>query len=118
MSHELRTPLNAIIGYSEMLIEDAEGRLDGRTTEDLQRINRAGRHLLGLITNVLELSKIEAGRMELQVEEFDRALSFGPPSTSASCWRVTGTTPSRSQVSTDLARCARIASSCGRCCST
>ena len=71
MSHELRTPLNAIIGYSEMLSEEAEGRLDGRTIDDLQRINQAGRHLLGLIESVLELSKIEAGRMELHVEEFD-----------------------------------------------
>ncbi|HZD25395.1 MAG TPA: ATP-binding protein, partial [Alphaproteobacteria bacterium] len=71
MSHELRTPLNAVIGYSEMLLEDAE--LDGRGEDiaDLQRINSAGRHLLALVTDVLDLSKIEAGKMELFTEPFD-----------------------------------------------
>ncbi|MDX1531511.1 MAG: response regulator, partial [Rhodothermales bacterium] len=71
MSHELRTPLNAIIGYAEMLVEEAEdaGRADG--VEDLQKIQSAGRHLLGLINDVLDLSKIEAGRMEVYVEPFD-----------------------------------------------
>jgi PAS domain S-box-containing protein len=70
MSHELRTPMNAIIGYSEMLIEDAE--LDGNeeTVADLSKINSAGQHLLELINNVLDLSKIEAGGMDLHVEHF------------------------------------------------
>jgi signal transduction histidine kinase len=71
MSHELRTPLNAIIGYSEMLTEEGDGNLDQTTLKDLRRITEAGRHLLGLITNVLELSKIEAGRMDVTAEEFD-----------------------------------------------
>jgi signal transduction histidine kinase len=71
MSHELRTPLNAIIGYSEMLQEEAED-LDAQTfLPDLQRINSAGKHLLGLINDILDLSKIEAGRMDLFLEEFD-----------------------------------------------
>jgi signal transduction histidine kinase len=71
MSHELRTPLHAIIGYSEMLIEDGDGRHDGSTVEDLRRITKAGRHLLSLITSILELSKIEAGRLEVTIEPFD-----------------------------------------------
>ena len=71
VSHELRTPLNAIIGYSEMLIEDAEavGQEEART--DLQRILTAGRQLLALINEVLDLSKIEAGKMTLHYEDFD-----------------------------------------------
>jgi signal transduction histidine kinase/CheY-like chemotaxis protein len=71
MSHELRTPLNAVIGYSEMLLEDAQA--DGREeqTGDLKRINSAGKHLLSLVTDVLDLSKIEAGKMEVLWEEYD-----------------------------------------------
>ena len=70
MSHELRTPLNAIIGYSEMLIEEAED--DGLDTygEDLSKINSSGEHLLTLINDILDLSKIEAGKMELHIEKF------------------------------------------------
>src|SRR5690606_38927555 len=70
MSHELRTPLNAIIGYSEMLMEDAEDTGNDALTPDLKKIRAAGRHLLDLINGVLDLSKIEAGRMELHVETF------------------------------------------------
>ena len=71
MSHEFRTPLNAIIGYSEILKEDAveADRRDG--IADLDRINQAGRHLLTLVDEVLDLSKIEAGRMDLHVENFE-----------------------------------------------
>jgi signal transduction histidine kinase/DNA-binding response OmpR family regulator len=71
MSHELRTPMNAIIGYSEMLAEDAEDDgLDGMIP-DLHKINAAGKHLLSLINDILDLSKIEAGRMDLFLERFD-----------------------------------------------
>jgi hypothetical protein len=73
MSHELRTPLNAIIGYSEMLHEEAEDLGQEDLIPDLLRISAAGRHLLGLINAVLDLSKIEAGRMELYLESFDVA---------------------------------------------
>jgi PAS domain S-box-containing protein len=73
MSHELRTPMNAIIGYSEMLMEDAEDEGDEESVADLAKINAAGRHLLELINAVLDLSKIEAGGMELHLEEFDVA---------------------------------------------
>ena len=71
MSHELRTPLNAIIGYSEILREDAAAKDDKEPIEDLQRIESAGRHLLGLINNILDLSKIEAGKMDVFIEEID-----------------------------------------------
>ncbi|HZE48310.1 MAG TPA: ATP-binding protein, partial [Jatrophihabitantaceae bacterium] len=73
MSHELRTPLNAIIGYSEMLREDAEEAGQQAVVADLDKIHGAGRHLLGLINDVLDLSKIEAGKMDLFPEEFDVA---------------------------------------------
>jgi signal transduction histidine kinase len=71
MSHELRTPLNAIIGYSELLEEEA-GDLDGgRLVPDLQKIAVAAKHQLSLINDILDLSKVEAGRMELEVAAFD-----------------------------------------------
>ena len=70
MSHELRTPLNAIIGYSEMLMEDAEDLGEEMFVEDLQKIEGAGKHLLALISDILDLSKIEAGKMDLHEEEF------------------------------------------------
>ncbi|NNJ11184.1 PAS domain S-box protein [Chloroflexales bacterium ZM16-3] len=73
MSHELRTPLNAIIGYSEMLIEDAADVNHESLESDLQRIHRAGAHLLGLISDILDISKIEAGKMDLHYEYFTLA---------------------------------------------
>jgi signal transduction histidine kinase len=71
MSHELRTPLNAIIGYSDMLVEDAEDGENQHSITDLQKISGAGQHLLGLINDILDLSKIEAGRMEIYREACD-----------------------------------------------
>src|SRR5262245_34149032 len=71
MSHELRTPLNAIIGYSEMLQEEAEEVGEEAFIPDLQKVNAAGKHLLGLINEILDLSKIEAGRMDLFLEDFE-----------------------------------------------
>jgi len=71
MSHELRTPLNAIIGYSELLDETASDNGHDDYVTDLRKVQSAGRHLLSLINDVLDLSKIEAGRMEISVEDFD-----------------------------------------------
>ena len=71
MSHELRTPMNAIIGYSEMLIEDAEDDGNEEAVADLRKIRGAGKHLLALINDVLDLSKIESGRMDVLIEELD-----------------------------------------------
>jgi PAS domain S-box-containing protein len=71
MSHELRTPMNAIIGYSEMLMEDAEDLGQEQFVADLKKIHASARHLLELINAVLDLSKVEAGKMELYLETFE-----------------------------------------------
>ena len=77
MSHELRTPLNAIIGITEMMCEDAEEFGDDDYVEPLGRVLRSGKHLLALINDILDLSKIEAGKMELHPESFDISLFIG-----------------------------------------
>jgi signal transduction histidine kinase/CheY-like chemotaxis protein len=71
MSHELRTPLNAIIGYSEILEEDAEDSGQKHLIKDLKKIRNAGKHLLSLINDVLDLAKIESGKVEIYLETFD-----------------------------------------------
>jgi PAS domain S-box-containing protein len=71
MSHELRTPLNAIIGYSELLYEDIDSHKPQEIRDDLSKIRSAGSHLLDLISNILDLSKIEAGRMDMKLEALD-----------------------------------------------
>lgn len=73
MSHELRTPLTAIIGYSEILEDDAEDMDLDEFVPDLRKIKTAGKHLLGLINSILDLSKVEAGKMEVYVEDFEIA---------------------------------------------
>lgn len=73
MSHELRTPLNAIIGYSEMMGEELEDAGEEALVADARKIQSAGKHLLGLINDVLDLSKVEAGKMELYLEDVDLA---------------------------------------------
>src|SRR4029450_3684416 len=71
MSHELRTPLNGIIGFSEVLSEQMFGELNDKQDEYLKDIYASGQHLLSLINDILDLSKIEAGRMELELTDFD-----------------------------------------------
>jgi adenylate cyclase len=73
MSHELRTPLNAIIGLTEMMVANAARFGTEKALEPLQRVNRAGNHLLGLINQVLDLSKIEAGKLELNPQSVELA---------------------------------------------
>ena len=77
MSHELRTPLNAIIGFSEVLGERMFGELNDKQAEYIQDILSSGRHLLALINDILDLSKVEAGRMELDLSRFDLPASIG-----------------------------------------
>src|SRR5258707_14100003 len=77
MTHELRTPLNAVIGYSQILLEDAEGEGDSESIADLNKIHSAGQHLLKLVNEVLDLSKIEAGKIELDLAETDLAGLLG-----------------------------------------
>ncbi len=74
MSHELRTPLNAIIGYSEILQEEAQEDGNEEAVQDVQKIRTAGNYLLALINDILDISKIEAGKMELYLESFDIAM--------------------------------------------
>ena len=77
MSHELRTPLNAIIGFSEVLLERMFGELNEKQADYLNDIFTSGKHLLSLINDILDLSKIEAGRMELDLDWFDPAVALG-----------------------------------------
>src|SRR5262249_28721056 len=73
MSHELRTPLNAILGYSDLMRMLATRKGDAAAAADLAKISQAGQHLLGLINDLLDLSRIEAGRMDLNPETLDVA---------------------------------------------
>ena len=81
MSHELRTPLNAIIGFSEVLLEKLFGELNDKQEDYLKDIHSSGRHLLQLINDILDLSKVEAGRMELEVTTFDLPTAIGNATT-------------------------------------
>src|SRR5262249_45403371 len=76
MSHELRTPLNAVIGFSEVLSERMFGELNEKQDEYLKDIHASGQHLLSLINDILDLSKIEAGRMELEVTDFNLPMAI------------------------------------------
>ena len=95
MSHELRTPLNAVIGFSDVLLERMFGELNERQEEYLRDIRDSGRHLLELINEILDLSKVEAGRMELELgpvlarrrcsSTASRWCASAPPRTASRC---------------------------------
>jgi signal transduction histidine kinase len=76
MSHELRTPLNAVIGFSDVLLEHTFGELNDKQDQYIGIIQTSGRHLLSLINDILDLSKIEAGRMELELSQFDLEMAI------------------------------------------
>lgn len=76
MSHELRTPLNSIIGFSDILLEKVFGELNGKQLKYVNNISSSGKHLLGLINDILDLSKVEAGKMELHYSEFSAGSIF------------------------------------------
>jgi len=76
MSHELRTPLNAVMGFSELLTEERYGTLNERQQRYVKHINTGGKHLLTLINDILDLSKIEAGRLQLTFENVSVSTSF------------------------------------------
>ena len=82
MSHELRTPLNTILGFSELLSEENAGTLNEKQKRFLTHIQRDASHLLELINDVLDLSKIEAGRLELRLEKFPMAVAVAEVLTS------------------------------------
>ena len=84
MSHELRTPLNAVIGYSQILLEDAHEEGDKQSIADLNKIHGSGQHLLKIVNEVLDLSKIDAGKMEVYIHQTDLATITGDPMTAAS----------------------------------
>jgi len=94
MSHELRTPLNSIIGFSGLLLQGVSGELEEKQKDSIQRINRAGNHLLSLISDVIDISKIEAGRVEVFPEKFplkdvvDEAIESIRPQADAKAMKV------------------------------
>src|SRR5262249_52156798 len=77
MSHEFRTPLNAILGYTSMLLEGMSGELNGGQSKSLQRVDSNGKHLLAIINDILDISRIEAGRMPLHLSQFRLAALVG-----------------------------------------
>ncbi|MGI8551528.1 MAG: GAF domain-containing protein [Dehalococcoidia bacterium] len=122
MSHELRTPLNAVIGYSAMLQDEATDAGDDRFVADLEKINAAGKHLLSLISNVLDLSKIEAGRMDLFPSSFEVARFITEVEAVAQPLVAKNGNSLAIQVAPEPAPCTPIRRSCGRrsstCCRT
>ena len=76
MSHELRTPLNSIIGFSDLLYEQAYGELNEKQLRSVENVSKSGKHLLNLINDILDISKVEAGKLELDYKDFELAAKF------------------------------------------
>ena len=123
MSHELRTPLNAIIGFSEVLLERMFGELNEKQEDYLKDIHSSGKHLLSLINDILDLSKVEAGRMELELATFDLPVGHrqrdhaDPRARAAPRHRACSSTSIRSWASW-LPTSASSSRSCSTCCRT
>ena len=100
MSHELRTPLNAILGYTELIVDGVYGAPPEKMQAVLKRVESNGRHLLGLINDVLDLSKIEAGQLTLDLADYSLQNVVPDGSTARSSrWRPTRSSPSRPRFS-------------------
>ena len=98
MSHELRTPLNAILGYTELILDNIYGETPDKMRNVLERIQSNGQHLLGLINDVLDLSKIEAGQLTLVARPITRSRTWCTASTARSSrWRRRKSSRSRSK---------------------
>ena len=123
MSHELRTPLNAIIGFSEVLLERLFGELNDKQDDYLKDIHSSGKHLLQLINDILDLSKVEAGRMELEPSTFDLPIGHrqrddaDPRARAAARHRARRSTPTRSSARSSPTS-ASSSRSCSTCCRT
>ena len=119
MSHELRTPLNAVLGFSEVLLERMFGEINERQEEYLRDIHGSGKHLLELLNEILDLSKVEAGRMELEYSSFDlRALLDGAASMLRERAAAARHRPAASRSATTWAECTPTSSGSSRSCST
>ncbi len=117
MSHELRTPLNTIIGYSELLFEEAMDEEDQNTADELAKIHSAGEHLLALIAEILDLSKIEAGHIEIVPEEFTLSSFLDDVSIAVIPLATKRTMNFRFILTRRSVRCVRIRPVCDKSCS-
>jgi signal transduction histidine kinase len=118
MSHELRTPLNAIIGYSELLAEDAEEAGHEQYLDDLDKILSSGRYLMELIRGVLDLTKIEVGKLEVSVADFDVEGLIHDVAGTSKPLAERSPTNCRSRTTEISGPCVLISPRCARCCST
>ena len=119
MSHELRTPLNAVLGFSEVLLERMFGDINERQEEYLRDIHGSGKHLLELLNEILDLSKVEAGRMELEYSSFElRLLARGRRLDAPRARRRARHRPAASRSPTTSASSTPTSSGSSRSCST
>src|SRR5205085_10950033 len=118
MSHELRTPLNAILGYTELIQDSVYGAPPEKMVAVLDRISRNGKHLLGLINDVLDLSKIEAGQLVLALNDYSLKDWYTVSMARSRRWPPARTSPSRSRWRRTCRPAAATSAASPRCCST